>query len=92
MPPTAALDSGNATLRPSRRPTNKRSGNDGAALLLVIKARVEALEAGITTLEHEFPANMVLPDNSTVSDGLTPRLHEAVAEGRVLLMLPPGRA
>ena len=60
------------------------------ALLLVIKAKLEAVESGITTLEHEFLANMVLPDNSTVSDVLIPRLHEAVTQGRVLSMLPPG--
>ena len=35
---------------------------------LVIKAKLEAVEAGVTTFEQEFLANMVLPDKTTVSD------------------------
>lgn len=62
------------------------------ALLLVVKAKLEAVEAGITTVEQEFLANMVLPDNSTVSETLIPRLHEAVVEGRIPPMLPSGES
>ena len=58
------------------------------ALLLVIKAKLEAVEAGITTIEQEFLANMVLPDNSTVAESLLPRLHSAVIEGKMPPMLP----
>lgn len=36
------------------------------ALLLVIKAKLEAVTAGITTLEDEFLAHIMLPDGSTV--------------------------
>ena len=32
------------------------------ALLLVIKAKLEAVEAGITSIEQEFLPNMVLPE------------------------------
>ena len=60
------------------------------ALLLVIKAKLEAVEAGITTMEQEFLANMVLPSGSTVGDEMMPRLHQAVLEGRMPLMLPIG--
>ena len=36
------------------------------ALLLIIRAKLEAVESGITTLESEFLANIVLPDGRTV--------------------------
>ena len=61
------------------------------ALLLVIKAKLEAVGAGITTLEEEFLANMVLPDNSTIAQVLMPRLQEAVTTGKLPPMLPTGR-
>ena len=61
------------------------------AFLLVIKAKLEAVEAGITTLEEEFLANMVLPDNSTIAEVLIPRLQEAVTTGKLPPMLPTGR-
>ena len=32
------------------------------ALLLIIRAKLEAVASGITTLENEFLANIVLPD------------------------------
>ena len=35
------------------------------ALLLIIRAKLEAAEAGISTLETEFLANIVLPDGRT---------------------------
>jgi hypothetical protein len=54
------------------------------ALVLVIKAKLEAVASGISTLEHEFLANVVLEDGRTVAQALVPRLHEA---GR--LLLPP---
>lgn len=37
------------------------------ALSLVIKAKLEAVEAGISIFEDEFMPNIVLPDGSTVS-------------------------
>lgn len=54
------------------------------AMLLVIKAKLEAVESGISTLEREFLANIVTDDGRTVGDVLVPRLHEAVAAGRLL--------
>lgn len=44
------------------------------ALFLVIKAKLEAVESGITTFEEEFLAHIVLPDDSVVSDHIVPRL------------------
>jgi len=46
------------------------------ALLLVIRAKLEAVAVGITTLEDEFMAAMVLSDGSTVGESLRPQIDE----------------
>lgn len=58
------------------------------ALLLVIKAKLEAVDAGISTLEEEFLAATVLPDNRTVGAWLLPQLDRAYASGKLPPMLP----
>jgi hypothetical protein len=54
------------------------------ALLLVIKAKLEAVESGISTLEHEFLANIVTDSGRTIGDVVVPRLTEAIESGRLL--------
>lgn len=49
------------------------------ALSLCIKAKLEAVDAGISEFEDEFMANIVLPDNSTVGAFLRPQLAELYA-------------
>lgn len=44
------------------------------ALLLVIKAKLEAVESGIAIFEQEFLAFVVLADGRTVGDCVVPRL------------------
>lgn len=44
------------------------------ALALVIKAKLEAVAAGITTVEDEFLAHTVLPDGSTVGEWAKPQI------------------
>lgn len=51
------------------------------ALALVIKAKLEAVAAGITTVEDEFLAHTVLPDGSTVGEWARPQLDEAYRIG-----------
>ena len=51
------------------------------ALLLIIKAKLEAVAAGITTIEDEFLAHTVLPDGSTVGQWVKPQLEEAYRVG-----------
>lgn len=53
------------------------------ALALVIKAKLEAVEAGIATLEEEFLAHIVLPDGRTVGQHAIPRIAEAYDSGAV---------
>ena len=57
------------------------------ALLLIIRAKLEAVESSITTLESEFLANIVLPDGVTVGQLLAPQVDEAYATGRMPPML-----
>lgn len=44
------------------------------ALCLCIKAKLEAVESGITTFEHEFLAHFVTFDGRTVGDAIIPQL------------------
>lgn len=58
------------------------------ALNLVIKAKLEAVECGISVFEDEFMANIVLPGGGTVSDFMKPQIEQAYINGTVPKMLP----
>jgi hypothetical protein len=54
------------------------------ALLLVLKAKLEAVESGISSLEAEFLANVLMSDGRTIGEVLVPRLSEAVSSHHLL--------
>jgi len=58
------------------------------ALALVIKAKLEAVECGIISMEDEFLAYTVLPSGQTIGEKLTPKLTEILASGKVPSLLP----
>ena len=58
------------------------------ALLLVIKAKLEAVTAGISTIETEFLANIVLPDNTTAGEWMLPQIDRAYCTGEMPPLLP----
>lgn len=58
------------------------------ALALVIKAKLEAVEAKITEFEDEFLANIVLPDGKTVAQHVRPEVAIAYQSGKMQAMLP----
>lgn len=60
------------------------------AMLLVLKAKLEAVEAGITTLEDEFLAHVVLPSGETAGQWLRPQIEAAYRTGNMPPMLPTG--
>jgi len=62
------------------------------ALALVIKAKLEAVSAGITTIEDEFLAHTVLPDGSTVGAWMQPQVDEAYRVGSMPQLLIGGPA
>lgn len=51
------------------------------ALALAVKAKLEAVEAGIATFEQEFMAHIVLPDGRTVGDAMIPQIATAYETG-----------
>jgi hypothetical protein len=83
-------------------PGGRRTRNDAAAyaaweqatrqrwraLALVVKAKLEAVESGITTFEEEFLAHIVLPGGQTVGDWSMPQLEKAYATGKVPALMP----
>jgi hypothetical protein len=54
------------------------------ALALAIKAKLEAVECGITTFEEEFLAHVVTENGRTIGERMVPRLAE-IAGGAPLL-------
>jgi hypothetical protein len=54
------------------------------ALSLVIRAKLEAVESGISTFEREFMADIVMKNGHTLGEAILPRLSEAVTSGRLL--------
>lgn len=61
------------------------------ALALVIKAKLEAVETGITSFEDEFLAHIVMPDGQTVATHIKPTIEQAYSEGRMLALMPPSK-
>jgi len=60
------------------------------ALCLVIKAKLEATETGITTFEEEFLAHIMLPgSDQTVGQYAIPKMEQAYVEGKMVPLLPP---
>ncbi len=58
------------------------------SLFLVIKAKLEAVESGITNFESEFLAHIVLPDGSTVGNWVGPQLATIYALRQMPNLLP----
>lgn len=61
------------------------------SLYLIIKAKLEAVESGISTIEREFLYDVVLPDGRTVGDIVTPQLEIAYQSGQMPPLLEVGR-
>lgn len=58
------------------------------ALVLIIKAKLEAVAAGISTVEREFLADVLLPDGSTVGAWIEPQLAIAYVRDQMPALLP----
>lgn len=59
-------------------------------LVLLVKAKLEAVAAGITTVEREFLADVLLPDGKTVHRVLEAGIAESYATGTMPRMLGMG--
>ena len=60
------------------------------ALLLVIKAKLEAVQSKIATFDDEFMAYVVMPNGQTMGEWMRPQIEQAVANGHMPKMLMSG--
>ncbi len=51
------------------------------SLALLIKAKLEAVESGITVFDEEFMAQIVLPNGKTVGEFMVPQITESYNSG-----------
>lgn len=58
------------------------------ALYLIVKAKLEAVDAGISTIEREFLYDIVLPDGRTAGEWIAPQIEAAYQAGQMPPMLP----
>lgn len=58
------------------------------ALLLVIKARLEAVESGVEQFENSFLANIVMPDGALVGQMVRQQIEQAYSTGEMPKLLP----
>jgi hypothetical protein len=58
------------------------------ALLLVIKAKLEAAESGIVSIESEFLSQTMLPDGRTVGEWVEAQIPEVYRRGQMPALLP----
>lgn len=59
-------------------------------LLLILKAKLEVIESGISTFEREFLADLLLSDGRTFGEFVEPQLEQAFESGKMPKMLLPG--
>jgi hypothetical protein len=59
------------------------------ALLLIVKAKLEFIEVGLSTVEKEFMADVLLPNGIRLGDVISPQLQLAYKDGKMPLLLAP---
>ena len=68
----------------------QRDREQWRALLLVVKGKLEIIARGDTTAQHEFLADLVLPDGKTVGAALEPQIAESYSQGGMPKLLGAG--
>lgn len=85
------------SLTPTGRARTEKSQHDAweqacrqrwRALKLVIQAKLEAVECGISVFEDEFMANIVVAGGKTVSEYIRPQITDAYERGTVPQLIP----
>lgn len=78
-----------STDRPSRRCDSAQLEREAwRALVLIVKAKLEVVAMGSSTVEQEFLANLVLPSGQTVGDDVLPKIAHAYQTGTMPALLP----
>lgn len=62
------------------------------SLFLSIKSKLVAVQDGISTVEYEFMANIILPNGMTVGEWAGPQIDRAYEDGNMPPMLPAPRS
>jgi len=57
-------------------------------LALMVKAKLEAVESGITTIEEQFFGSLLLPNGKTVAEHVGPMVERAYQTGEIPALLP----
>lgn len=70
---------------------NKAIKRRWRSLFLSIKAKLVAIDDGISTLEKEFLSFIKMPDGRSLSDHIVPRLNELVNNGKMPQILITGK-
>jgi hypothetical protein len=60
------------------------------SLVLIVKAKLEGIEAGIVSMDEEFLAYTALPNGRTIGDVLAPQIQSIVDSGKVTPLLSIG--
>lgn len=60
------------------------------ALLLIVKAKLEAVDSGIVTFEQEFLPHIIMPNGQTVYEATAPAIEQAYVSGNVKPLLQLG--
>lgn len=77
-----------------RSPSARQDAYDQAtrqrwrALVLYVKATLEAVESGVTTLEAAFLPHIVLPSGATVGEWVEPQIEHVYETGDMPALLP----
>ena len=58
------------------------------ALAMIVKAKPEAVASGVSILDDEFMAHIVMPDGRTVSEHVQPKIASAYETGEMPALLP----
>ena len=58
------------------------------ALLLVIRAKFEVIESGVSSFDDEFMAHIVLPNGQTAGDWALSQIEAAYRSGQMPALLP----
>jgi hypothetical protein len=58
------------------------------SLVLLVKAKLVAIEEGDTTIEAEFLADIMMPDGYTIGETIGPRIAEAYETKKAIPLLP----
>lgn len=81
-----------STERPSRRCVVEQLEREAwRAMLLIVKAKLEVVAMGNSTIEEEFMANLMLPSGETLAEHALPLVQQAYDSG-VMPKLLPGAA